>query len=479
MSRPAIPNDQRLIVALDLPSGNEARELVETLGDSVSFYKVGLELFTGADGFAVVDWLSAHDKQVFVDLKFFDVPATVARAVKQLRGRNITFATVHGNDAIMRAAAEVSGDVGILAVTVLTSLDSADMRDLGFDCDIPALVRSRARRALNLGCAGLLMYGIPMMKLDKHLVERRVELLRQAGVMFVTRTNIGTAVNVPDGHILNIMDETQAGMRHLPAEELLARHDALVLAVGAAEPRDLPIPGRTASGIYFAMEYLTRSTQSLYAKSQSPIDAAGKRVIVIGGGDTGADCIGTALRQGCQSIVNFELLDRPPSDRAPDNPWPQWPLIVRTDYAHSEAQHRFGKDPRNYSLLSKSFLVGDQGEVRAVQTVEVDWTRPGAKAPFTEVEGSEQEWPCDLVFLSMGFTGPERAVVDEFDLECDPRSNIHAGGPAYQSSRLPIFAAGDCRRGQSLVVWAIHEGREVAQAVDEYLRKRSQTSAVA
>ena len=326
---------------------------------------------------------------------------------------------------------------------------------------------------------GLLMYGIPMMKLDKHLVERRVELLRQAGVMFVTRTNIGTAVNVPDGHILNIMDETQAGMRHLPAEELLARHDALVLAVGATEPRDLPIPGRTASGIYFAMEYLTRSTQSLYAKSQSPIDAAGKRVIVIGGGDTGADCIGTALRQGCQSIVNFELLDRPPSDRAPDNPWPQWPLIVRTDYAHSEAQHRFGKDPRNYSLLSKSFLAGDQGEVRAVQTVEVDWTRPGAKAPFTEVEGSEQEWPCDLVFLSMGFTGPERAVVDEFDLECDPRSNIHAGGPGYQSSRLPIFAAGDCRRGQSLVVWAIHEGREVAQAVDEHLRKRSQTSAVA
>ncbi len=159
MSRPVIPNDQRLIVALDVPSGNEARELVQALGDSVSFYKVGLELFTGADGFAVVDWLSAHGKQVFVDLKFFDVPATVARAVKQLCGRNITFATVHGNDAIMRAAAEASGDVGILAVTVLTSLDSADMRDLGFDCDIPALVRSRARRALNLGCAGVVASG--------------------------------------------------------------------------------------------------------------------------------------------------------------------------------------------------------------------------------------------------------------------------------------------------------------------------------
>ena len=152
---------------------------------------------------------------------------------------------------------------------------------------------------------------------------------------------------------------------------------------------------------------------------------------------------------------------------------------MRSDYAHSEAQHRFGKDPRNYSLLSKSFLVGDQGQVRGVQTIEVDWTQPGDKAPFTEVEGSEREWPCDLVFLSMGFTGPERAVADQFGLECDPRSNILSPAPGYQSSRLPIFAAGDCRRGQSLVVWAIHEGREVAQAVDDYLRKRSQMSAVA
>ena len=326
---------------------------------------------------------------------------------------------------------------------------------------------------------GLLMYGIPMMKLDKCLVERRVELLCQSGVKFVTRTNIGDAVAVADGHVLNIMDESDNGTRHIPAQELLACHDALVLAIGATEPRDLPIPGRGASGIYFAMEYLTRSTQSLYADTKPSIDAAGQRVIVIGGGDTGADCIGTALRQGCQSIVNFELLDRPPSDRAPDNPWPQWPLIMRSDYAHSEAQHRFGKDPRSYSLLSKSFLVGDQGEVLGVQTVEVDWTRPGDKAPFTEVEGSEQDWPCDLVFLSMGFTGPERALLDQLGLDCDPRSNILAAVPGYQSSRAPIFAAGDCRRGQSLVVWAIHEGREVAQAVDDYLRGRSQISAVA
>ena len=159
MSRATIAVDQRLIVALDVPSGAEARELVNTLGDSVGFYKVGLELFTGTDGFATVDWLSDNVKQVFVDLKFFDVPATVARAVKQLRGRNITFATVHGNDAIMRAAAEASDDVGILAVTVLTSLDSADMRDLGFDCDIPALVRSRAERAVTLGCTGVVASG--------------------------------------------------------------------------------------------------------------------------------------------------------------------------------------------------------------------------------------------------------------------------------------------------------------------------------
>ena len=159
MIRASIPGERRLIVALDVPSGAKARDLVRELGDSVSFYKVGLELFTGADGFAVVDWLSGQGKQVFVDLKFFDVPATVARAVKQLQARNITFATVHGNDTIMRAAAEASGDVGILAVTVLTSLDSADMRDLGFDCDIPALVRSRASRALALGCAGVVASG--------------------------------------------------------------------------------------------------------------------------------------------------------------------------------------------------------------------------------------------------------------------------------------------------------------------------------
>ncbi|HCX86463.1 MAG TPA: orotidine-5'-phosphate decarboxylase [Gammaproteobacteria bacterium] len=174
MSRASIPDEQRLIAALDIPSGAEARDLVRELGDSVSFYKVGLELFTAADGFAVVDWLSGQGKQVFVDLKFFDVPATVARAVKQLQVRNITFATVHGNDAIMRAAAEASGDVGILAVTVLTSLDSADMRDLGFDCDIAALVRSRASRALALGCAGVVASGQEAAVLRNTLGERGV-----------------------------------------------------------------------------------------------------------------------------------------------------------------------------------------------------------------------------------------------------------------------------------------------------------------
>ena len=326
---------------------------------------------------------------------------------------------------------------------------------------------------------GLLMYGIPMMKLDKRLVERRVDLLRQAGVDFVNRTNIGTKAAVSTDHMINLMEEGWDETAYLPIEEVLDRYDALVLAVGATEARDLPIPGRKASGIHFAMEYLTRSTQSLYEKSPPSINAAGKRVIVIGGGDTGADCIGTALRQGCQSIVNFELLDRPPNERSSSNPWPQWPLIVRSDYAHTEAQHRFGKDPRNYSLLSKSFLMGDQGEVRGVQTVEVDWSRPSDGAPFSEIEGSEREWPCDLVFLSMGFSGPEGSLLDQLGLESDSRSNILARVPNYLSSRAPVFAAGDCRRGQSLVVWAIREGREVAEAVDNYLRKRSEISAVA
>jgi glutamate synthase (NADPH/NADH) small chain len=199
------------------------------------------------------------------------------------------------------------------------------------------------------------------------------------------------------------------------------------------------------------------------------VSARGKDVIVIGGGDTGADCIGTSLRQGCKGLVNFELLERPPDQRAPSNPWPQWPRIYRLDYSHAECKELFGKDPRVYSILSKEFLDNGRGELAGVRTVEIDWSRPGDKAPFSEVAGSEKVWPADLVFLSMGFLGPEHAVSDMLAVEYDLRSNYRAEHGKFATSLPGVFAAGDCRRGQSLVVWAINEGRGAARAIDEFL----------
>ena len=326
---------------------------------------------------------------------------------------------------------------------------------------------------------GLLMYGIPNMKLDKDVVQRRVDLLRGAGVSFITGTSVGESVTLPSGDVPGLMVEHSKKPRHLPARELLEHHDAVVLAVGATVPRDLPIPGREYQGIHFAMDYLTRSTQAFLDHTETAISAAGRQVAVIGGGDTGADCIGTALRQGCESIVNFELLAQPPAERAEDNPWPQWPLILRNDYAHTEAQHRFGDDPRTYNLLSKAFTCDDHGRVSGIRTVTVDWDKPSDHAPFSEVVGSERTWPCDLVFLSMGFTGPEVTLAKELGLERDARSNLLALPPGYQCEESSVFAAGDCRRGQSLVVWAIQEGREVARSVGVYLAGLSQPKAAA
>ena len=326
---------------------------------------------------------------------------------------------------------------------------------------------------------GLLMYGIPNMKLDKDVVQRRVDLLRGAGVNFITGTSVGESVTLPGGDVPGLMVEHSKKPRHLPARELLEHYDAVVLAVGATVPRDLLIPGREYQGIHFAMDYLTRSTQAFLDHTDTAISAAGRQVVVIGGGDTGADCIGTALRQGCESIVNFELLAQPPVARTEDNPWPQWPLILRSDYAHTEAQHRFGDDPRTYNLLSKAFICDDHGRVSGIRTVTVDWDKPSDHAPFSEVDGSERTWPCDLVFLSMGFTGPEVTLAEELDLERDARSNFLALPPRYQCEESSVFAAGDCRRGQSLVVWAIQEGREVARSVGVYLAGLPQPKAAA
>jgi NAD(P)H-dependent glutamate synthase small subunit len=321
---------------------------------------------------------------------------------------------------------------------------------------------------------GLLVYGIPSMKLDKFVVERRVTLLKEEGIRFVTNTHIGKREDFPPGHMTRIMEEHGEQIQYIDPQQLLKGHDALLLATGATTPRDLRIPGRELKGIHFAMDFLTRNTKSLLDSNltdETYISARGKDVIVIGGGDTGADCIGTALRHGCKSVVNFELLPQPPAERRPDNPWPQWPLILRTDYSHAEGKQRFGEDPRTYSLLSKEFLDDARGNVAGVRTINIDWSKPAGKTPFSEVPDSDRVWKADLVLLSMGFLGPERTVSDMLGLECDPRSNFKAPYGRFVTNVPGVFAAGDCRRGQSLVVWAINEGRGAARAVDEYLTR--------
>lgn len=298
---------------------------------------------------------------------------------------------------------------------------------------------------------GLLMYGIPNMKLEKDFVDRRVKQMESEGVKFVTNADVGNNVDV---------------------QKLYEENDALLLATGATKPRDLPIPGRDLNGVHFAMDFLTAHTKS-YLDSKledgNYISAKDKNVIVIGGGDTGTDCIATSLRHGCKSMVNFELLDRPPVDRASDNPWPQWPRVFRVDYGHEESTKRYGKDPRTFSILSKEFIGDGKGNLGGIKTVEIDWSKPGEKAPFSEVPGTEKTWEAELILLSMGFLGPEHYLSDKLNLELDPRSNYAAQHGPFETSIPRVYTAGDCRRGQSLVVWAINEGRGAARAIDEKL----------
>jgi glutamate synthase (NADPH/NADH) small chain len=253
--------------------------------------------------------------------------------------------------------------------------------------------------------------------------------------------------------------------------KLRAEFDAVLLATGSTRPRGLPIPGRELKGIHFAMEFLTANTRSLLDSNLSDgryISAKGRNVMVIGGGDTGTDCIGTALRHGCRSLVNLELLEQPPEERARDNPWPTWPKIFRTDYGHEEAIARFGADPRSYSLLSRSFE-GVDGAVAKLHTILVKWQAAGGRMQMSEVPGTETVWEADLVLLAMGFLGPETYVAEALGVELDARSNYRAAHGPFATTAPGVFAAGDCRRGQSLVVWAINEGRGSARAIDAFL----------
>ncbi|MEB3160730.1 MAG: glutamate synthase small subunit [Synechocystis sp.] len=299
---------------------------------------------------------------------------------------------------------------------------------------------------------GLLMYGIPNMKLDKEaVVLRRLEVLEAEGVTFVCNTEIG---------------------KDLPPETLLKDYDAVVLCTGATKPRDLAIEGRDLKGVHFAMEFLTANTKAILNKAPGPdfISAQGKDVVIIGGGDTGTDCVGTSLRHGCNSLVQLEIMPKPPLERAANNPWPEWPKVYKMDYGQEEAADVYGHDPRSYLTTATRFEGDDQGHIKAVHTVDVRWEKDanGRFIPQT-IAGTEQVRPAQLVLLAMGFLGPEAYLLDAMNLDKDGRGNIKAEYGHYETSIPGVFAAGDCRRGQSLVVWAFNEGRGAAKACDLYL----------
>ena len=300
---------------------------------------------------------------------------------------------------------------------------------------------------------GLLMYGIPNMKLaKKEVVERRLKIMEEEGVKFVTNCEIG---------------------KDYASDKLLKDFDAVVLAGGATKPRDLPIEGRNLKGIHFAMQFLHHNTKSLLdgKPSDQYVSAKGKHVVVIGGGDTGTDCVGTSMRHGCKSLAQLEILPKPPDERASDNPWPQWPKVYKLDYGQEEAKAAFGSDPREYVVTAQKFIDDGQGNVKAIQITNISWVRDEASGRINPVpvEGSQREIPADLVLLAMGFLGPEDTVLADLKVERDPRSNAKAEHGKFTTNIKGVFAAGDMRRGQSLIVWAINEGRGAARAVDEYL----------
>ena len=299
---------------------------------------------------------------------------------------------------------------------------------------------------------GLLMYGIPNPHLEKSVVDRRVDLLREEGIEFITNTEIG---------------------KDLPSQKLVDDYDAVVICTGATKPRDLPIEGREFKGIHFAMDFLRPNTKSLLDSNLEDgnyISAKDKNVIVLGGGDTGTDCVATSIRHGCKSLLQFEILPMPPMERASDNPWPQWPKVYTLSYGQEEAMSVFGEDPRKYQVLTTKFVGDEDGNVTELHTVKIEWQKGDNGRPtFKEVPGSEEVWTADRVFLALGFLGPEQTVLDQLNIERDDRSNAKAEYGKYMTSVEGVFAAGDARRGQSLVVWAINEGREAARECDRYL----------
>lgn len=300
---------------------------------------------------------------------------------------------------------------------------------------------------------GLLMYGIPNMKLDKKVIDRKIEVMKAEGVTFVTSCNIG-------------VDKK--------ATELLKEYDRVILACGAKNPRDIKAKGREAEGIYFAVDYLTQNTKSLLNSNLTDgkfVSAKGKNVVIIGGGDTGNDCVGTAIRQGAKSVTQLEMMPVPPKERAQDNPWPQWPKVLKTDYGQEEAIAVFGQDPRIYQTTVKEFHKDKNGKLNGITIVSLEAKKDEetGRMNMVEISGSEKKLPADLVLIAAGFLGTEDYIAKAFKVEMTPRTNVKTREDGYETSVKNVFVAGDMHRGQSLVVWAIREGREVAREVDESL----------
>ena len=300
---------------------------------------------------------------------------------------------------------------------------------------------------------GLLMYGIPNMKLEKQIVERKRKVMEEEGVVFVTGVDVG---------------------KDRKAEKLLREYDRVILACGASSPRDIKAPGRDAKGIFFAVDFLKANTKSLLDsgfEDKRYVDTKDKHVVIIGGGDTGNDCVGTSIRHGAKSVTQIEMMPKAPDRRAENNPWPEWPKVCKTDYGQEEAIAVYGRDPRVYEATVKEFIKNKDGSLKAVKIVRLSWERDEASGRMSmkEIPGSEQELPADIVLIAAGFLGAQSYVTEAFGVELNERSNVKTEAGSYQTSKENVFVTGDMHRGQSLVVWAIREGREAAKAVDESL----------
>ena len=298
---------------------------------------------------------------------------------------------------------------------------------------------------------GLLMYGIPNMKLEKSVIDRRVDLMKAEGIEFVTNANVGENVD---------------------AKKIIEDYDAVVLACGATNPRDINATGRDAKGIYFAVDFLKSTTKSLLDSNLAEgtyISAKDKNVVVIGGGDTGNDCVGTSIRHGCKSVTQLEMMPKAPDERTADNPWPEWPKVCKTDYGQEEAIAVFGHDPRVYQTTVKEFYKDENGNLCGIQTVKVHFVNEDGKRVLKEIEGSEKYLDADLVLIAAGFLGSQQYVTDAFGVEVNARTNVATAENSYATNVPKVFTAGDMHRGQSLVVWAIQEGRSVAKEIDKYL----------